>query len=251
MNWRHRSFVVGCFVMANAFAAMARADTMSVKLGVQQWKSDVSGYFGEASDATISPDFAETSQHKFLLALEHPLPLVPNLALSHSENEASGMVRLAQTYRLGEQLYSVASVLNARADYSTTDLTFYYEMLDSSLIGVDLGVQVRYLSADFHVDESQNSLSSSADASDWQPMAYAKLHSALPLVGLRSYVQLAKGDDNHEYEMAVGYQFVDSILADMSVFIGYKDSKTVLDKVDGIYAEQRWESVFVGLELAF
>jgi len=249
MNWRHGLNAV--LLGASSLSGLAEADTLSLKLSVQQWQTDATGFFGEARDATITPNFSEQSQHKFQFSVEHPFPLVPNVFVAYSQNEFGGGAQLEQTYRLGGQVYSVASVLNSSLEYGKTDLALYYELLDNSLFEFDLGMQVRYLSASYRVTESLNDLSSSVSANDWQPMAYVKLQSGLPLVGIRSYIQLAKGDDNYEYEAAVGYQFADSIIADLSVFLGYKDSKLKLDSVDGIYAQNEWQAVFVGLELAF
>ena len=248
MPFRH---TLGLIILSLLLNAEANADVMAAKFAYQHWQTDADSNFGEATDAKVTIPKEESTQFKVQLAIEHPFPLIPNFLLATSKYEQSGAVALAQTYRLGGQLYSVASSLNTSAEYSNSDLVMYYELSDNSLFELDLGLQLRFLSADFSAADVSKGLSSSGESKEWRPMGYVKLQSGLPLVGVQSYVQWAQGGGSKELEAAVGYRVVDSALADLSVFLGYKDSELELDNVDGIFAKHDWQAVFVGVELVF
>jgi len=247
-----RCFTLAIGIMSALFVnTNVNADVIGAKFSYQQWQTDADSFIGEAKNATVIIPKKESSHNKVQFALEHPFPLIPNFQIARSQYDQSGSVALAQTYRLGQQLYSVASTLAMSAEYTNSDFIMYYELSDNSLFELDLGLQLRHLDAEFTAADASKSLSSATNSKEWRPMGYIKLKSGLPLVGIQSYIQWSQGSDSMEMEAAVGYRIVDSAFADLSVYLGYKDNEVELNNVDGIFAKHEWQAVFVGIELEF
>lgn len=229
----------------------AFADTFGVKIGLQQWQSDSTGYVGEADDAVLNWNSDPQSQLRLYGSIEHPMFLFPNVKLGYSKFDFDDIALLDQTYRLGGQLYSIASELNYGGEYEIVDFISYYEIIDRDILSFDLGVNFRFQDTEYQVTDVNSGVNSQANVSSIEPLFYAKLTSSLPLMGLYSYFEYQAGDKNHDYETAIGYQFSENMMAAITVYIGYKDQQISYQYNDGIVAKAEWDSVFVSLESNF
>ncbi len=78
----------------------------------------------------------------FYIALEHGIPLLPNVRLAHSDIQESAFNTLSNTISLGGAVFPAGAQLATDIDFSPTDLTFYYEILDN-WVNLDIGLTVR------------------------------------------------------------------------------------------------------------
>ena len=101
----------------------AFADTLGVKFGLQHWQADNTGYVGEADDAVLSWSSDSQSQIRIYGSIEHPIFLIPNVKMGYSKFDFEDIALLDQTYRLGGQLYSIASELNYGGEYEIIKAT--------------------------------------------------------------------------------------------------------------------------------
>lgn len=238
-------------IAASLVASDAQADVVGGKVGVQYWQTASTGEVGEATDATIPWNTDPEGQYRVYLSIEHPLFLLPNLKVGYSSYDVEQATTLDKTYRLAGQLYSIGSSLDLIGENQLTDVITYYEILDRDILSFDLGVNFRSQSSTYGVSDLMANTESSASISEIAPMFYAKLSSGLPLIGISSYIEYQAGDNNHDYEVALGYRFVDNLAVNLTVLIGYKEQRLSYQFNDGIYANSEWRSAFVGLEAHF
>jgi outer membrane protein len=217
-------------LIATSLTLPVYADVLGATVGVQAWQSTATGGFANNSSFNDS-SFEEQSTTSLYAKFEHPIPLIPNIR-----------------FRMGS-LDSGNSNSGTNLDFSNTDITLYWELLDNDLVGFDFGVTAKYLSGDY------KSATGNGDASLWLPMAYVGAKVAVPLTGAFIYgdINLASYDDNsvHDYEVGVGYNFVDNLLVDIAITAGYREVSLELDDVDGLYTDIQFDGYFVGLEVHF
>ena len=86
-------------------------------------------------------------------------------------------------------------------------------------------------------------------------MAYVAAKIAIPMTGVFVYgdVNLVSYSDNsiHDYEVGVGYNFVDNFAVDIAVTAGYREVSIEIEDVDDIYANLQFEGYFAGIEVHF
>lgn len=229
------------------------ADTLGVYVGGHIWQNEVDGGFSENDASLAEFSFKEETTASIYAKFEHPVPLVPNLRLRTGTLESTGNTRLTSEFSFGGESYMENTDLTTDLDFANSDVTLYWELLDNELVGLDFGLTAKYLSGEF--DVSDGSATGGEDASLWIPMAYVGAKVAVPMTGVFVYgdVNVISYDDNsiHDYEIGVGYSFVENIAVDMSVTAGYREVSIELDDVDDINADLQFEGYFAGIEFHF
>jgi len=239
-------------LIAASITVPAYADALGATVGVQAWKSTASGGFANTSEL-VGFAFDEETTTSLYVKFEHPLPLIPNVRLRNGTLKAAGNTRLTKEFKFEGKTYAVNADVTTNLDFTNTDFTFYWELLDNDLVGLDFGVTAKYLSGEFDVSDGTNA--SSEDASLWIPMAYVGAKVAVPLTGVFAYgdINMVSYDDNsvHDYEVGVGYSFVDNFAIDVSVTAGYREVSIEINDVDDLFANIQFDGYFVGLEAHF
>ena len=72
-----------CFILGLGCFSAAQADIIGVKGSVDYWK-----YNSDLSSALGQPEMKDDASLSFALAVEHPVPLLPNVKIKHSTLEA-------------------------------------------------------------------------------------------------------------------------------------------------------------------
>ena len=233
--------------------APAHADTLGIYVGAQAWQNEGTGGFAE--EATLQRfSFDEDTNASFHLNFEHPLPLIPNVRVRTGKLTATGNTDLTREFTFNGQTYTTGQTLDTDLDFTNTDITAYYELLDNDLVGLDVGLTAKYLSGDFDVKNSSG-VRAAEDASLWLPMGYVAGKVALPGTGLYVYgdINMVSYDDNsvHDYQVGLGYSFVDNFAIDASLQLGYREVAIDIEDVDDIYADLEFSGLFAGVELHF
>jgi outer membrane protein len=228
------------------------ATIFEVRAGAVVGQLDPTGAFGEASDAQVPVAAGNESVSKFYVAIEHPIPLVPNFKLAHSSIGWHGEHLLTQTYRLNEQLYSVASQLQTDVDQALIDSVIYYEVLDNSLVSLDIGLNVRYQDVSFAVADQASDDHSNRSLQQVLPMAYLNVAVGVPLMGIGAYIETHySAHNNYDLELAATYQLFESPLIDIDLLGGIKRSEVNWTGEDAIVADYKTDGLFLGLEASF
>src|SRR5690606_19424793 len=101
--------------------------------GVGQWYLDLQGDVGQYGATTTLNDlgFKDETSNVFWAALEHPVPILPNLKLMHSSISATEPSITSQSFIIGGVQIDARVQVVTDIDLSHTDATLYYELLDN------------------------------------------------------------------------------------------------------------------------
>ncbi|WP_371186801.1 TIGR04219 family outer membrane beta-barrel protein [Thalassotalea maritima] len=220
----------------------ANADVIGVYAGAQLWDMSAEGSYADSSMQT-EYDFESEKQNRLYIEVEHPVPLIPNVKIAHSELMTAG-------FEFGFDAMLIDGELNGEVDVTYTDYTLYYELFDNGLFSFDFGLTAKDFGGDF-VTSNGDSL----NVDTYIPMLYLSAEVALPLTGLDVFAEgniLAIGDNTlADYQAGVAYALVDNMIVDVDVQLGYRVVEVELDDVDDIYADLKFDGVFAGLEVHF
>lgn len=239
-----------------AMAGQAQADTLlGIYAGYDGWRTSASGSFADSSQLQTF-NFADDTQASYFIALEHPVPLLPNIRIQRNELEASGTSTINAGFSLGGQVFITDTEVRNRVDLSNTDYVLYYEILDNDLISIDLGINGKHIKGDVLVEEtSGNGDAAYQSASQWVPMLYSAVSVGLPLTGLEVFAQGSyisyDGSSIYDAQAGVAYTLVDNLALDMTFKLGYRAVNLNLDDIDNLYADLDFKGVFAGIAIHF
>jgi len=247
-------------VMASSVVATSvQADTIGVYLGGQVFNSNASGLFGEKNDQ-IDFNLDTERQGSFFIALEHPLPFIPNLKISSVKLDTQGITSLVADFTYGGTTFPSDS--SASTDFKTDyiDYTAYYELFDNDLITFDLGLTVRDINADVSVAGTTATtppVSSTAklSASTYVPLVYVAANIGIPSTDFNIYGEgnflSVNGQSLHDYQVGVSYELVDNLAVDVNLTAGYRNIKFKLKDVDNLYTDIEFSGAYVGAVVHF
>ena len=251
-----------CLAAALSMACLAptaQADTLlGLYLGVDGWQSDNSGSF--AQDGNLqSFKFDDETFTSYYAALEHPVPLIPNLKLKYTELELNGDTTLDETFSFGGSDYVVGTQVGTVSDLSHIDYILYYEIFDNDLVSIDLGVNAKQFDGEIVVtgtsqDGGQNT-TERVDFSGFVPLVYGRAEVGLPFTGLSVFFEgsLLAIDDSkiQDYQAGIAYALLDNLAIDMDIKAGYRSMTLELDDIDDIYTDLDASGPFAGIQIHF
>ena len=220
-----------CFILGLGCFSAAQADIIGVKGSVNYWH-----YNSDLSSALGQPEMKDDSSLSFALAVEHPVPLLPNVKIKHSTLEAE----------------SEREVLNEkmeRIDLDYSDFIVYYEILDN-IVSADIGVGAKVLDGTV-----QQNLTEVEQVSETLPMLYAEAGVKLPFTGLsaKAEASYAKFDDTviSDAQAELKYNFIDNLLIDVGLKAGYRILDVELNEGDEHNLQLDFKGPYIGLEAHF
>ncbi|CAB0151679.1 hypothetical protein PSI9734_02054 [Pseudidiomarina piscicola] len=234
-------------------SAPVAADTVfGVYAGGQIWRTDTSGSFGsERNNPEFS--FGDESQGSYYLALEHPVPLFPNLKVRHNELKGSGEHTLSQDYEFFGSTFSTTQPLMYQSDFSHTDYTFYYELFDNDLLTFDVGATAKRVEGNIEVRNQDFFTTQATDG--WIPTLYSQLRVGIPATPFTVYgiANAVSVDDSkvEDYEAGLEYRMVENLAVDVNLQLGYRVFNIELDDLDDVYSDLEYRGPYLGLEIHF
>ncbi|PKM19096.1 MAG: hypothetical protein CVV11_11885 [Gammaproteobacteria bacterium HGW-Gammaproteobacteria-15] len=233
-----------------------QADTLlGLYVGADGWRTSADGGFANSSQIQ-NFNFSDKTQKSYYVALEHPLPFVPNIRLQHNQLESSGSTSLNTAFSFAGNTFAAGTELQNQTKLTNTDYVLYYEILDNDLVSLDLGINGKYINGTVAVAETDaNGMAASQRASQLIPMVYASAIVGLPLTGLDvftqgSYVSL-DGNRIYDVQAGVAYAVLDNLAVNMRLKLGYRAMNLRLDDVDNLHADLDFKGIFAGIELYF
>ncbi|MEK0161284.1 TIGR04219 family outer membrane beta-barrel protein [Pseudoalteromonas piscicida] len=238
-------------------APAAHADTvLGLYVGAEGWDTETEGSFAEKGNMqTFS--FDDETFTSFYAALEHPVPLVPNIKLRYTELELNGQTTLTESFDFGGQVYTVGTDATTNADLNHIDYTLYYEVLDNDLLTLDFGVNFKQFDGSIMVSGTANGQTRTEEVefSGFVPLGYLRGEVGLPLTGLSVFAEgsmLAIDDSKiQDYQIGIAYEFIDNMAVDVAVKVGYRSMVLELDDIDDIYTDLDVSGPFAGIQLHF
>lgn len=234
-------------------APLSQADTLlGLYAGAQAWRMDSSGALSDSATLLTEFNFSQETQGSYYLAFEHPIPLIPNAKIIHSEMDTQGGVTLVGDFSFAGETFRSGTSVNTDVELVNTDYVLYYELFDNDLIAFDLGLNGKYIDGSLLVTDKQTA--SMRNFSGIVPMLYSRVEVGLPFTGLGAYVEGSYLSFNHtlyDYQAAITYTFIDSLAVDMTAQFGYRSVSLELDGLDSIHSDINFDGLFAGLEVHF
>ncbi|MFA0810652.1 TIGR04219 family outer membrane beta-barrel protein [Microbulbifer epialgicus] len=181
-------------------------------------------------------------------ALEHPIPLVPNILLAHSKIDSDGASILEGSVTFDDETFLVGSEITTDLSLTHTDATFYYEVLDN-WVNLDIGLTARMYDGEFTaVSETQ---AETVDLTGYLPMAYAMARFDLPFTGWSVIAQgngtAYRGDTHTDLTAKVRWNFVPAI--DLAIEAGYRVMSLDLEELDDLQSDIEIKGPYIGFNL--
>lgn len=202
-----------------ALSPIVQADTAGFEIGGYQWTPDYSGNVAvndgsqQGTNLDLEDDlgFSDDSHNVIWLSLEHPLPFLPNFKLVSSDFDTSAASILTRDISFGNESFTVNENVATRIDFSNTEYTLYYELLDN-WINLDAGLTLRQYDGviTLETDPTGSNVSESEDLDFTIPLFYVKGRVDLPLTGffVDGQMNIVSYDGNSisDTEFSVGYE---------------------------------------------
>lgn len=213
---------------------LAQADTiLGIYAGFGSWDSTFDGKAGQPSISLKDLGVEDHKNKYYYLALEHPIPLVPNIRLAHTDINNSQTAQIEQTFTIDGTTFTANDTIASEFDLTHTDATLYYELLDN-WINLDLGVTARKFDGFVYAQSTTVATTKKVKIDQTLPMLYGKAQFDLPFSGLSigvegNYVGY-QGDKISDYSAKISYLF-DSVL-DIGLEAGYRKFSMTVDDDD-------------------
>jgi len=238
-------------------APVAKADMLlGLYVGADGWQSENSGSFAGKGQAE-NFNFEDKTFSSYYAALEHPVPLVPNIKLKYTQLELNGSTKLTETFEFDGQNFTVGTDAKLMTDFSHIDYTLYYELFDNDLVSIDFGVTIKHFDGEASVSGTvaEVSRTESIDFSAPIPLGYLRGEVGLPLTGLSVFAEgnLLAVDDSkiQDYQVGIAWEFIDNLAVDVAVRAGYRSFMIELDDVDDISTDIDVSGPFAGIQVHF
>lgn len=240
---------------------LSQADTiLGLYAGAQLWNIESTGTVGSDGSEQGGFNYSDEAQGSFYIALEHPVPLIPNFKVKQTNIEIEGRNDFEDNeFIFGSYEYQTDTHLST--NLSHTDFILYYEILDNGLISIDLGVNIKSLDGDVTVTdkadipEDSRSPTSTQALSGYIPMGYLAVEAGLPFTGFSVFGDMSVLSVNdqtlQDYQVGIAYEFIDNAIVDVDFQVGYRSLNLELDDFDNVDANIDFKGIFAGLEVHF
>lgn len=221
-------------------AASAHADFIGATLETGVFDPDAElSLVDDGSSVTSSSSMTGDKGTYYGIAIEHPIPLIPNLRVQGTELVSEGTISTE---------YNGSTVTNEdiTLDLSHTDYTAYYELLDGLFwLHFDVGVTLRQYDGFTVINNDRTDLSAVI------PMAYVAPSIAIPGTGLSLGGELKSLSigDNSITDTTLKIKWNSGFL--LGIEAGVRTHEVELDDVDGLDIDSNNEGTFIGLFLDF
>jgi len=236
-----------------SLALPASADTVfGIYAGAATWQQQASGNVASGiSQLDVEQDLGveDEDNNVFYVAIEHPIPLLPNIRLQHTDITLSGDNLLSRDIEFNGSAFTVSEQVVTDLDLTQADAILYYEVLDNYL-SLDLGLAARWVDGFVRVNSTLDG--AEAEFTGVVPLLYAKARIDLPLsgwwVGAQAQGIAYDGDQLIDATAQIGWETV----LGLGLELGYRTFSLELEEFDEVdTAEIDIDGVYFGLTYHF
>lgn len=237
-----------------AFSGTAAADVAGFEAGAALWRHDPNGWVedDDAGDRVdLDDDLRLDTENSgfFWVAIEHPVPTLPNLKLRYTPVEFSGSGTVSEGFTLDGVTFNVNERVDSEADLGQADVIGYYEVLDN-VLDLDLGLNVKVIDATVRVTSRTTGRSQTLDFAAPLPLLYARAGFDLPLTGLSVGAELS-GIAYSGNSITDGMLFVRYERAFLGAELGYRQMRLKLDDLEDVGADVDIGGAYAGVYADF
>jgi len=235
-------------------ASTALADRfLGVYVGASSWQQNYDGYIrdldsniGGNIDLEDDLGFDDDNGTVLYAALEHPIFFLPSIMLKQTDIEISATNDLTRPIEIDDQPFPVTTGIRSEADFSHTDITLYYQILDN-IVSLDLGLTGRIFDGFVEIESIANGANGRENFNAVIPLIYLKARVDLPFTGgFASFSGNALGDGDNtfaDYQATIGWEGK----IGLGIEGGYRSLNLELDDLDDIDADLAIDGAFAGV----
>ena len=239
-------------------AAPTFADTLfGVYAGGGHWNTEYSGDIGQDGiNVEQDLDLSDKGNNFFYIAIEHPVPLFPNIKLQRTdlETDGDGSIKVASQFN---DVFFEGNVAT-HIDLSHTDITLYYEILDN-WVNLDVGVTARLFDGGGQITGQESltltKVTDSVDIDDGAPMLYVKAQFDLPFTGLSIGADINalgySGDTLTDYTARVSYLSDIVPMLEVGLEVGYRSMQLKLEDIGDLETDFTIEGPYASIIFHF
>lgn len=243
------------FLLGSVFAASAsicQADVIGLYSGVGIWQSDSSGNLGKSAINTNDLGIDDSNSNFIYVAVEHPLPFIPNLRLQQTSLDQDGTSTIDSGFTSDDVTFAAGDMLRTTLDLTHQDIVLYYEILDN-WVNLDLGLNFRRFDGALKVASSGQQESISLEG--FLPMVYGDAQFDLPLTGLSFGATVTGTQFNHDtvtdYSVRIAYQSDIIPFMDLGIEAGYREMTLDMDELDDLQTDLTINGPYAAVTLHF
>ncbi|WOT04648.1 TIGR04219 family outer membrane beta-barrel protein [Shewanella youngdeokensis] len=241
--------LLACALLSTLFGTCASAATVvGFKVGGDYWQADTSGTFAERGRTQQEFNYKDSNQGSIWLAVEHPIPLIPNVKIRENSIEGKGSMSGAN-FSFNDHTF--IGDIDATTDLGSTDFVLYYEVLDNDIVALDIGAAYKLMNGEFRVADAGHPETKELDSGII--MGYVDAEVGVPGIGLYGFADVMMGVDEsgvYDYSVGLGWNF-DGMAVDYKIRAGYRDFVFDVNGFDGVTADMQFKGYFAGVELVF
>lgn len=217
----------------------AQADTFfGAYAGAQIWSMETDGKL-VSNNVETSVFYDDERRGSFYVAIEHPVPMLPNLRVIRSNMETKGGTGLTGTL-----------------DLKSTDYVLYYELFDNEVLSLDAGISGKDIDGDLSFEnKAVPNSKQSKSVSEIIPMLFARGEIGLPGTSFGLMAQVSTqpfgSENSYDYQAALTYDLLDNMAMDTKIQLGYRQFSLEVDELKNLSPELEFSGEFLGLEVHF
>lgn len=228
----HKKTLVLAIALATAPTSVLADTVFGIYAGGQVWNANSEGQYA-AGSSLPGFDLEDESHSSYYIALEHPVPLIPNIKVRQNSLETKGSF--------------------TANDFSHRDYILYYEIFDNDLVSFDIGINA--MDFDGYVSPRVSDTFGHQDLSVIVPTVYAAARVGIPATDWTFFADVSalsvKDSKVQDAQVGVEYRLVENLAVDINLNAGYRHSVIELDDVDEVYSDVTFKGPFLGLEVHF
>ena len=246
-------FLVGTSLLT--LSTMASADVAGIYAGANRWNYDIDGdvrSVGNNVSLTNDLGLSDDDSNILYLALEHPIPLLPNIKIQQNKIEGNATGVASQDFNFNNLNIAQGDATITSYDLSHTDFTLYYEILDN-WVNLDLGITAKDF--DGHILVGINGATVPAattlNLSGTVPLLYGKAQFDLPFTGLSTGVIAHLGQVSDDKMTDASAYLAYEGDSGFGVEIGYRTFSLEFDEFDGLSSDLTIDGFYAGFSFHF
>lgn len=227
-------------VIFTALPGTAAADFLGVRIGASLWGHQPTGGIADGGAYNGLHDdlhLGSNTQVGLFASLEHPLPLLPNIALRYNNVSSSG----DGTVKAQFGSISPSTTVHTNLNLDQLDGILYYELLDN-VVSLDAGVDVKVIHGKVKMTGSSGSVDRGFTGAI--PMLYLSVGAALPFTGLSADVKgsFMAYSGNHLSDITASVSYETSL--GLGVSAGYRTENLKVKDLNNINVDATVDGPF-------
>lgn len=224
-------------VLISSCCSYAQADFIGVNIDANNWFYNSTA---KSQKFKTQTDFPSNNALQVSLALEHAVPILPNVKVKYTQLNND----------INQQLGTLAA---DHIELTNSNYLLYYKVLDN-VVNLDVGFGVTQLDGKLNLFRrntyEQYTLDGNAAA------VYAQFGAKLPFTGLSTRAEYTYSQaldvKVHDAQAEIQYDFLrKKSLVDVGAKVGYRYMRTDLDAGDQLKSTQEFQGPYAGLNVRF